>query len=214
MYISLTFDDGWRSQYDLALPVLDKYGFKATFYIATGLLYSANREFMGPSEVRHLYKLGHEIGAHTVTHPSLKFAFLWKSHEILRSKNELNRLGIQVSSFAYPYARQHLLLRNIVRRKGYENARAAGDQVHLLWNNRYAVRGFSIRRETTISNITEWIEQSGNALLVLIFHQIESGVKTDYGCTPLFLDQICKCLSGSGRSILPLTSALRRFMTP
>jgi len=208
MCISLTFDDGWRSQYDHAIPILDKYGIRATFYIATGLLYSGRSEYMGPAEVCHLYKSGHEIGAHSVTHPGMQLSFLWKGGEILRSKNDLKRLGIEISSYAYPYARHHFMIRRIVRRAGYDNARAAGDKAHMLRNNRYAVRGYSIRRDTTISDVTEWIRQSKDALLVFIFHQIDTGA-FDYGCTPDLFDQICKYLLECGRAIRPLTTALR-----
>jgi len=33
--VCLVFDDGWLNQYTNALPVLDEYGFKATFNIIT-----------------------------------------------------------------------------------------------------------------------------------------------------------------------------------
>ena len=33
--ISLTFDDGWQNQYDIALPLLQARGMKATFYVTT-----------------------------------------------------------------------------------------------------------------------------------------------------------------------------------
>ncbi|MBO3755347.1 MAG: polysaccharide deacetylase family protein, partial [Candidatus Brockarchaeota archaeon] len=31
--VSLTFDDGLPSQLDLGVPLLEEYGFKATFYV-------------------------------------------------------------------------------------------------------------------------------------------------------------------------------------
>lgn len=34
--VSIVFDDGWQSQFDNAVSVLNQYGFKATFGIITG----------------------------------------------------------------------------------------------------------------------------------------------------------------------------------
>ncbi len=31
--VSLTFDDGLRCQFERALPILDQYGFRATFFL-------------------------------------------------------------------------------------------------------------------------------------------------------------------------------------
>lgn len=33
--ISVTFDDGWASQHENALPILDEYGIPATLYITS-----------------------------------------------------------------------------------------------------------------------------------------------------------------------------------
>nr|WP_249803720.1 polysaccharide deacetylase family protein [Bradyrhizobium zhengyangense] len=33
--VAVQFDDGWKSS-QLALPILDRYGFKATFWIIAG----------------------------------------------------------------------------------------------------------------------------------------------------------------------------------
>ena len=63
--ISLTFDDGLRSQLEIAVPLLDKYGFNATFYICPrGDDWKS--KFRPWSEVA---STGHEIGNHTLTHP-------------------------------------------------------------------------------------------------------------------------------------------------
>jgi peptidoglycan/xylan/chitin deacetylase (PgdA/CDA1 family) len=32
-FVILTFDDGYKSQYTTAKPILDKYGYKGTFYV-------------------------------------------------------------------------------------------------------------------------------------------------------------------------------------
>ena len=71
---SFTFDDGFMSQYTYARPVLDSFGFKGTFFIITG---SVIDDLPGIwrygtwDQFRTIALEGHEIGSHSVTHPSL-----------------------------------------------------------------------------------------------------------------------------------------------
>ncbi len=70
--VSLTFDDGTASQLALAIPLLDKYGLHATFYVTPRDNY---REQLLPW--RAAAQTGHEIGNHTISHPCSKnFAFI------------------------------------------------------------------------------------------------------------------------------------------
>ncbi|MCG3179690.1 MAG: hypothetical protein BIFFINMI_02031 [Phycisphaerae bacterium] len=62
--VSLTFDDARVSQVDAGLPVLDRYGIRATFYVSVG---SALRERL--AQWKQAKANGHEIGNHTMTHP-------------------------------------------------------------------------------------------------------------------------------------------------
>jgi len=71
--VSLTFDDGMRSQLETALPVLDAAGLGATFYLnPTGAVESAG---LGDSWMERLVPWksvqarGHEIGNHSLMHP-------------------------------------------------------------------------------------------------------------------------------------------------
>jgi len=107
--VSLTFDDARLSQIDKGIPLLNRYGIKATFYISPkGLL----QRLEGWQQAA---AAGHEIGNHTMTHPCTgNYAFsrdnaledysLEKIAGEINQANELihNRLGVQVRSFAYP----------------------------------------------------------------------------------------------------------------
>ena len=63
--ISLSYDDTLNSQLDNAVPVLNKHGIKASFY----LILSSPVLFERMQEWRALASQGHELGNHTIYHP-------------------------------------------------------------------------------------------------------------------------------------------------
>ena len=101
--VILNFDDGRKSQFTYAKPILDKYGFKATFYIVCN--YIENKPgFMDWKEVKQLYDEGHDIGSHGMNHRDLtKFSTKVVNSELANSKKCLEDHGIDVTSFAYPF---------------------------------------------------------------------------------------------------------------
>jgi peptidoglycan/xylan/chitin deacetylase (PgdA/CDA1 family) len=110
-FVVLTFDDGYRDFCDNAYPILEKYGFKATVFLASGLMGSkssalAGKEIMGWGDARQLQKQGIAFGSHTVSHSILKKMILKDvEFELRNSKEEIeSRLGNLVDSFSYPYA--------------------------------------------------------------------------------------------------------------
>ncbi len=109
MALSFTFDDARLSQVDNGLPIFDKYGVKATFYVSLG------------SMVKKLdgWKLavsnGHEIGNHSLLHScTVNYDFTSRNpledYTLSRMRMELDSankaikklLGIEAVSFAYP----------------------------------------------------------------------------------------------------------------
>jgi len=63
--ISLTFDDGLRSQLEVAIPCLEERGYRGTFYLnPRGEDWSAPLAPWQPVQAA-----GHEIGNHTMAHP-------------------------------------------------------------------------------------------------------------------------------------------------
>ncbi|MBN2040495.1 MAG: polysaccharide deacetylase family protein [Spirochaetes bacterium] len=104
--IMITFDDGYRSVYDHAYPVMKKYGYKGIIFLITDRIEKDwNRMFMNREQINELIKEGWEIGSHTITHPKLnQISMEEATNEIIASKKTLEDMfGVKVISFAYPY---------------------------------------------------------------------------------------------------------------
>jgi peptidoglycan/xylan/chitin deacetylase (PgdA/CDA1 family) len=107
-YVVITFDDGYRDFFTEAYPILKKYEFNATVFIATGHIGKLlnNKSCLSWDEIRFLNKNNIEFGSHTISHPKLISLDLKKiEFEFKESKNTIEEgLGNEVFSFSYPYA--------------------------------------------------------------------------------------------------------------
>ena len=107
--VSLTFDDARLSQADRGIPLLDRYGVRATFYVSPG---SMMQRIDGWKKA---VQTGHEVGNHSIYHPcsgnfdwsrskALEDYTLQKMQDEIDSANRFiyGNLGIKAVSFAYP----------------------------------------------------------------------------------------------------------------
>jgi len=138
--VVITFDDGYRDNLTNALPILKKYGFKATIYLVND---RHNRDWSGyrkaknegaglkdepklsDDEVRELLASGLiEIGAHTQTHANLNSLDEKQSKkEICHSKEQIEmQFQTLCRSFAYPFGLYGEKDKKIVAECGYSNA--------------------------------------------------------------------------------------------
>jgi peptidoglycan/xylan/chitin deacetylase (PgdA/CDA1 family) len=109
--ILVTIDDGVRSVYTRARPILAHYGIPAVMYAAAGLISSDlpgptdDEPYMTWDELNALTEAGLTIGSHSYSHRSLgKISLTEARDEAERSRDMLeSRLGRPVLSFAYPY---------------------------------------------------------------------------------------------------------------
>lgn len=109
--VVITFDDGYRNFYTNALPILMDYGFRATVFLASGLIHERplrhnGHEYLTWNEVRELHANGIRVGSHTVTHPTLyRVSGSEIEHEIRDSKQAIeDHIGKGVRNFSYPFA--------------------------------------------------------------------------------------------------------------
>ena len=108
--IILNFDDGYKSQYTNAKPILDKYGYKATFYIICNYVGDGEGQDnsnarMSWEDITELYKEGYDIGSHSMDHKDLsQMSEKMVNFEVGQSKQCLLDHGINnPTSFAYPF---------------------------------------------------------------------------------------------------------------
>lgn len=124
--VIISFDDGWKSALEAALPILQKYNMTATVFIPTKLIAEKPGKGMRMSwnDLAKLRDAGWEIGSHSLWHP-----YLIKSRrvklEVEESKKILEeKLGISVTTFAYPFGASNEHIEKTVREAGYSMARS------------------------------------------------------------------------------------------
>lgn len=173
-YIILTVDDGYQDNYQLLLPLLTKYGFKAVVYAVTGE--SFNRwdveatekpekkvPLMSPTELKALHDSGLvEIGGHTMTHPRLsELSYQDQYDEISRNKSQLEHLlGEPLISFAYPYGDHDENSKKIVKELGYQFAVATDSGPLPIHQDLFQIRRIAIFPKTDVFGF--WRKIRGN----------------------------------------------------
>ena len=132
--VAITFDDGYLSLYEHALPVLCECGLSATVFLTTDFVGKTNEweqavsdvcePMLGIRQIEEMVASGIEMGSHTCGHVHLagvSRSQAWR--EIAASKHRLeDMLGRPCLWFAYPYGEYTPEVRDLVDAAGYEGA--------------------------------------------------------------------------------------------
>src|SRR5438093_196674 len=141
----VTFDDGWKSQYEVAWPIMKKYGYPFTMFIYTEGVRGGSLgggEAITWEQLADMRDNGVDIEAHTATHQDLREGHTitliaggkrtrtkltgpqyeqWMQNEVVGAKQLLEqRLGIKVNCFAVPFGNYNEHVKEIARNSGYE----------------------------------------------------------------------------------------------
>ena len=129
--VGITFDDGYVSVLEAALPDLQRHGFTATMFVISDRLGGLNEWDDGPrwplmsaSQVAELAAAGMEIGSHSATHSRLAGLDAGQLEaEVRDSRASIAELvGAPIRGFAYPYGSMDAAARHAVRDAGYDYA--------------------------------------------------------------------------------------------
>jgi peptidoglycan/xylan/chitin deacetylase (PgdA/CDA1 family) len=157
--VAIHFDDGWKSAQE-AVPVLNRYGFKVSFWIIAGAGHDIGSPHMDWDAIMALAKNPHfDIYSHTMTHPWKEGATLldWikdrtsgkgiqqAGWELTESKRILEeKLGHEVPYLAWPRGLYNDTLISLARKAGYRALLTIDDGFNHPGDDPYYIRRIMI----------------------------------------------------------------------
>jgi peptidoglycan/xylan/chitin deacetylase (PgdA/CDA1 family) len=127
----ITMDDGYRSVYDIAYPILKKYGFSATLFIYTSFV-DASRMAITWEQLKEMQRSGFTIGSHSIYHSDLSRPkagetqpeYLARINEELYGSKKIidQKLGQNTCFLAYPFGYYDQRSIQTAREAGYKIA--------------------------------------------------------------------------------------------
>lgn len=206
--ITLSYDDGRIDNYEIALPLHEKYGIPLTLNVPTVCITTSMEGRMWAKETRYAYLRGAEIASHTHSHPFLDQ--LIPSHislELERSKKILDLYAAGVNSIAIPNSSYDQTTRDIIASTGiYKAARVYGDEHNAIpvldafWIKSAIALDATHAFETHIKPVIDYAV-TNKTWCVLMMHRIMVE-PIGSAVTPGMLESILSYIASLGRSVL------------
>ncbi|HLI76788.1 MAG TPA: polysaccharide deacetylase family protein [Acidobacteriaceae bacterium] len=172
----ITFDDGHASDAQHALPTLQRFGLRATFFITAG--WTGQRAgFMTWPQLRELQRAGHQIGAHGVTHALLTACSPAELVEELSGarKRLEDGLGMEVRTMSLPGGRTNRRVLQACERAGYLQVFTSMPRAEEMARAPRTVGRLNLHRGTTTTWLQQVLRPSTGTLTRL---GLKQGVKT------------------------------------
>ncbi|MET1087435.1 MAG: polysaccharide deacetylase family protein [Arthrobacter sp.] len=222
--VSITFDDGWQSVHDRALPLLNKYGFRSTQYVNASSIETPG--FMTAEEVQQLHAAGHEIAAHSYEHVDLTSISPDRLDEELRKcKEALADAGLDTADLAFPFGRSDPQV-DWYASKYFDTMRGTDEGINTRQNLKpHDLLVFYVTDETKPENLAEALAETSrvNGWLILVYHQIAppESAGTQENTTPeersISSDDLAaqlELVKQSGIEVQPVAQAFERLQGP
>ncbi|MDI7261761.1 MAG: polysaccharide deacetylase family protein [Thermodesulfobacteriota bacterium] len=129
--VVITIDDDWFSTYEIAFPVLKKYGYPATLFVYTDLIIPGGKT-LSWDLLAEMSKKNMDIQCHTKSHRNLtkrnsqesfREYFEALKKEVAESAEIIRRqLNKDVKYLAYPYGDANHLVVSLLKKVGYRGA--------------------------------------------------------------------------------------------
>jgi peptidoglycan/xylan/chitin deacetylase (PgdA/CDA1 family) len=149
--VVLSFDDGYRSDYYNAAPMIGQYGWVGVLSVDWKVIEQDPR--LG-TMVGLLAKMGWEIDSHSLTHPDLRtLSGTALTDEVAGSRTKLqDAYGVPVDFFCYPSGGLNATVKAAVKNAGYLGATTTIDGVASPQGDSYALPRVRIEGGMSLSD--------------------------------------------------------------
>jgi len=160
--IYLTFDDGPAPFSDKIIKLLEKYQFKATFFMIDGNI----KRY--PEAVKLMTKSGETVGLHSVSHSPKKFYKSKKTvlSELTQNRNTLKKVsGVNSFIMRTPYGSVPYMTN--------EYKRAVKENGYLMWDWNIDSKDWYYKDKRYVKSVIEQINEkkNHNGPLVILLHE-------------------------------------------
>lgn len=174
--ISFTFDDVPPSAVTNGAKYLNQYGFKGTYYVASGIA-EGETSYLSKEHLEDLNNNDHEIACHTFNHIGLR----WVSSKTANQQSSKNIAAIQqvlphypVTNFSYPFGEAGLFSKRILRTM-FDSMRTSDAGINFGMTDMSHLRAISLysnsfNRNSLLDVIQQTIEN--NAWTIFYTHDV------------------------------------------
>lgn len=183
--IVFTFDDGWKTVYQNAFPLMRAAGIPGTTYVMEQ--YTDNPEnplspnYMSLAEMRELHAAGWTIGNHNYAHEIYLLQGLTPTNYVnaaIRNRNWIfdSLLGDGGNHFAYTNGEYDQQVIASLKANGFKSARSAKARGNhpVIVDKPFEIISRAFNASITLSQAQQWIDQAvqSGGTIFLQFHQI------------------------------------------
>lgn len=161
--VILTFDDGYIDNYENAYPILEEFGFKATFFIISEFIDQGQEGYMSWPMIEELARAGHRIESHSRTHPDLtekdRDDLIW---QILGAQETIAaHVGYRPRYFCYPGGDYNDETIQVLRELDYWGALTTTNGSYHGFNDRFEWSRIRIHNFTPLNEFEHLVDLEG-----------------------------------------------------
>jgi len=166
--VVITMDDGYKSVYEIAYPILKKFGYTGVSYVYESF-FPGGKNAITTDMLKEMAGDGFELGCHSYTHPILTKRSAepddaiyanWLKKEIITPKKYLEeKTGLKVETMAYPFGAYSYAVTNTVKAAGYRAAFSVVPSYNTLDTDRFCLKRTMIFSSTSVKKLKQILEK-------------------------------------------------------